>query len=308
MLAPIMSAALVTVHARPAGAVMRGSTLVPQTWMMRRSYLWRHPGWISPDAAGKALLYVANYNASNVQIYDAVGKNQSPIGSITNGLSGPEGMAVDKHRNLYVTNTSNNTVTVYKFGQTSPYKTYSAGLNGPAGAVVGDDGTVYVSNLYGNDVVAYAKGKKHPTTTYTGLNFPIAVTLDSSNDLFVTNSGAQDIIEYLAGSTTPMNTGISLPIPSGIEIDQAGNIVVADQNPPGIYVYPPGQTNPSKVFGQEGDPNPIAFLSSEKLLFVGEPLTPAVNVYTYPKGRKVNVITNSVTFPAGVAVSPKNPF
>jgi serine/threonine-protein kinase len=239
-------------------------------------------------------------------IYNAVGHNQAPIGMITSGLSGPEGMAVDRLGRLFVTNTSNNTVTVYRRGGTTPVRTYSSGLNGPAGVVIGNDKTVYVSNLYGNNVDAYAGGSLTPTTIYTGVNFPIAVTLDASNNLYVTNGSG--ITKFPSGSTHGTNLGIVLQNPSGIAIDLHRNIVVANQMPPSIYVYPPGKTQPKLVFGKEGDPNPIAFLGSEKQLFAGEPLSNTVNVYAYPSGTKVNAITNGVVFPAGVAVDPAAPF
>jgi sugar lactone lactonase YvrE len=293
---------------QPAGvaaqAGTRATTIVP-AWTKLSPQRAQGPGWISPAAHGQALLYVANYNAGVVEIYMAQGKNQSPVGQITSGLAGPEGMAVAKGF-LYVTNTSNNTVTVYHVGKTTPSKTYSQGLNAPAGVVVGTDGTVYVSNLFGNNVVAYAHGSKSPTSTYSGLNFPIAVTLDAKNNLYVTFSGG--IEEFPSGSTSGTNLGISLQNASGIAIDTQDNIVVANQMPPAVYVYPQGATQPSMTFGQEGDPNPIAFLKSRKQLFVGEPLSNTVNVYAYPSGKKINSVTNGVNFPAGVAVSPKAPF
>jgi hypothetical protein len=133
------------------------------------------------------------------------------------------------------------------------------------------------------------------------------VTLDASNNLYVANEGAGDIIEFPSGSTTGENLGISLQEPSGIAIDTSGNLVVSNQMPPTIDVFPPGSTSPSETFGQEGDPNPIAFLRSEKLLFAGEPLSSTVNVYSYPSGAKVNAITTGDVFPAGLAVSPASP-
>ena len=290
---------------RSAAAARAGTTILP-AWLRPPSQARStQRGSISPDARHRPLLYVANFNQSKVEIYRAVGTNQSPIGAITTGLSGPEGMAVNKRGALFVTNTANNTVTVYPRGTTQPSRTYSQGLNGPAGVVVGGDGTVYVSNLYGNDVVAYLHGSTSPGRTYSALNFPIAVTLDAQNNLYVTDGDGVE--EYLSGSTMKMNLGIRLATASGIVIDAQDNLVVANQMPAGIYVYPQGQTQPSEVFGQEGDPNPIAFLHDRSMLFAGEPLSNTVNVYSYPSGTKVNAITNGVAFPAGVAVSPAAP-
>jgi hypothetical protein len=211
----------------------RMTTIVP-SWRRFRAHSSAGEGWISRDATSKALLYVANYNGGSVTIYDAVGKGQAPLGRITSGIAGPEGLAVDARRRLYVTNTSNNTVTAYKPGQTSPYRTYSQGLDAPAGVAVGSDGTVYVSNLFGNDVVAYARGGTNPSATYSGLTFPIAVALDASNNLYVTY--ANGIEKFPSGSTHGTNLGISLPIASGISIDVQGDVVVANQQPPSVGV------------------------------------------------------------------------
>jgi hypothetical protein len=287
-----------------AASSTRMTTIVP-SWMRLAPPRASGPGWISPAARGKRLLFVANYNDNVVEIYKAEGSNQSPIGQITSGISGPEGMTVAK-KFLYVSNTSSNTVSVYRVGKTTPVKTYSQDLSGPADVAVGTDGTVYVSNLFGNDVIAYANGSMSPTATYSGLDFPIGVTLDAANDLYVTYTAG--IEEFPSGSTSGKNLGISLATASGIAIDPEDDIVVANQMPAGVYVYPQGTTQPSTIFGQEGDPNPIAFLKDRQELFVGEPLSNTVNVYAYPSGTKVNSVTTGVNFPAGVAVSPAAPF
>lgn len=290
--------------AAPTSSLPQSTTVLPAGMRLvpHRTF---GSGWLSPAARGKELLFVANFNNNVVEIYSAKGSNQAPIGQITDGLDGPEGMAVAA-KHLYVTNTASNTVTVYRIGKKTAAKTYSSGLNGPDGIVVGTDGTVYVANLNTNDVVAYAKGSMTPTSTYSDLDFPIGVALDAQNNLYVSYGGGVE--EFPPGSTKGKNLGISLPIASGIAIDKKENIVVANQMPAAIYVYPQGSTQPSKTFGQEGDPNPIAFLTNRKQLFVGEPLSNTINVYAYPSGKKVNAITNGVAFPAGVAISPQAPF
>jgi DNA-binding beta-propeller fold protein YncE len=261
---------------------------------------------LSREARGKELLYVADDGNNTITIYQAVGKNQAPVGQITSGIDGPEGLAF-ANRHLYVTNTGNNTVTVYRLGHVTPSKTYSQDLAAPAGVAVGDDGTVYVTNLDGSDsVVAYAKGSTTPTRIYQGLELPIAPALDRENDLYVTYiSGVE---EYPPASTNGRNLGLDISNLGGIAIDASDNLIVAQQiSPPEIKVFPQGATEPSKVFGQEDDPNPLTFLKSEKKIFVGEPLSNVVNVYAYPGGKSINAISNEVNLPQGLAVSPSAP-
>ncbi len=66
-------------------------------------------GWLSVAARAKntPLLYVSAAFESVVDIYPEYGKNVAPIGQITDGIDEPEGMAVDRHGNLYVTNPGN---------------------------------------------------------------------------------------------------------------------------------------------------------------------------------------------------------
>src|SRR5262249_50283687 len=68
----------------------------------------RGGGWLSPAAkSGEPLVYVSDFLKNAVEIYDASGSTQNPIGEITDGISGPEGCAVDKKGDLFVTNATN---------------------------------------------------------------------------------------------------------------------------------------------------------------------------------------------------------
>src|SRR5580658_6237001 len=76
----------------------------------------------------KEKLYVSSYKLDYVAVYCTKGHNQAPIGKITQGIDGPEGANVDSKGNLYVSNTSANTVTEYAEGSAKPSFTYSRGL------------------------------------------------------------------------------------------------------------------------------------------------------------------------------------
>ncbi|HEV3090014.1 MAG TPA: hypothetical protein VGX91_01075 [Candidatus Cybelea sp.] len=127
-----------------------------------------------PDASVKKkkatpLVYLAGSfdSSSDVLIYDANAAKgtQSPIGSITTGIDGPQGMATDKNGNLYVANNYANTVTVYAPGQTKPHQTIADGLNGPVDVKVDAFGNVYVANAPAaggqNYIVKYSQGSQY---------------------------------------------------------------------------------------------------------------------------------------------------
>jgi len=73
--------------------------------------------WLVPAAKRcKEKLYVSSYKLDYVAIYCTKGHNQAPIGKITEGIDGPRALNVDRKGNLYVANTTANTVTEYAPG------------------------------------------------------------------------------------------------------------------------------------------------------------------------------------------------
>src|SRR5580704_17653199 len=128
----------------------------------------RGGGWLSPAAkSAKHLIYVADFLNNDIEIYPTTGSNPSPIGQMTDGISGPEGCYVDRHGNLFVTNVSNASVTMYPHGSTT-YKLLYTGFVYPTNVVVGRNGMVYVVDLVGGKVVESQSGKprsKQQTTS-----------------------------------------------------------------------------------------------------------------------------------------------
>ncbi len=260
----------------------------------------------------KSRLYVSSYKLDYVAIYCTKGTNQAPIGKITDGIDGPEGAAVDAKGNLYVTNTSNNTVTEYAPGGTKPSFTYSADLNYPAGVAVDGQQNVYVTNLTPGSLVVFAQGSNTPSEDLTGLMYPIDVALDASGDAYVTvytaGYGNGNVIRYKAGSTKAKNLGIVTDAPGGITLDKSGDIVTADQRLPGVLVFPPGKTSPSETFATNAlDPDPVALDRSELQAYVGDAVGNAVYVYDYSSGKLVDTITDGVDGPNGLALYPPAP-
>lgn len=258
-------------------------------------------------------VYVSSYKLNYVAIYCVKGKNQPPIGKITDGISGPEGLAVDAKGNLYVTNTTGNNVTEYARGSTSPSFTYTAQLGDPAGVAVDKMRNVYVTNLSPGSLTVFPQQSNTPKLHVTnGLTFPIDVALDPKSNVYVTtyNSGftAGEIMEFAPGTSSGTSLGISTKEPGGITLDKSGDIVTADQGLPGVLVFPPGKTNPSKTFAQNTiDPDPVRLTRNEKQAFVGDAIGNAVYVYDYPSGTLVDTITDGVDGPNGIALDPTAP-
>lgn len=304
-----------------SSAVGGGSNAVPNTATARS---------ITQKLAVKSkhLVYVSSQSSNNgvVDVYSVRGQGQAPIASITNGISSPNGLAVDSVGNLYVANSGNSTVTVYPPGATSPSTTYSDGISAPFGVAVGSDGTVYVANETGNGssggtVTEYPAGSTTPSTTISlPQEYAFTVALDSSNALYVSwfslSSYTISIYKYpTEGSST--GSDLDLDLPSGafpayaIAFDHRGNLVVPYEPlthypPKYLALFPPGATKPKRkiAYGDLFDVvSGLAFPKESSTLFyvAGENAHDWLKL-TYPKHIPRDVV--NVGVPTGLALSP----
>jgi sugar lactone lactonase YvrE len=270
-------------------------------------------GWLVPAAKHcKQKLYVSSYKLDYVAIYCTKGHNQAPIGKITDGINGPEGANVDRKGNLYVANTTANTVTEYASGSLTPSFTYSSGLGYPAGVAIDDKQNVYVTNLSPASLEVFPQASNTPRLKITDLTYPIDVALDASANAYVTTYAPDfksgEIFKYSAGSTQGTNLGIVTEVPGGIALDKAGDIVTADQSLPGVLVFPPGKTKPSRTFAQNAlDPDPVRLDKEEHRVYVGDSIGNAVYVYDYSSGALVDTITDGIDGPNGLGLDPAAP-
>jgi len=268
-------------------------------------------GWLNPAAKNSSLLYVADQGAGGVWIYDQKGKNQSPIGEITQGVAGPDGLFVDHKRNLYVCNFGNGTVTVYPPGGTSPSETLT-GAGSPLDVVVALNGTVYVSNYNSNTngtVLEYPKGQTTPSKTVVtfGTNsFPEGLAIDSSKNLYVAyNSTDGEVLKFPHGSDKGTNLGIHVGYVGGLTIDKSNDLDLVDQNLPGVDVFPPGATTPSEQIKGFNLAFDDALNHANTEIWVTQVANPP-EVYgvSYPGGKILDTITSSLLSAYGVATSP----
>ena len=179
------------------------------------------PYGVAVDAANK--IYVANQGPSgaygSVTVYAAgASGNVKPAATISGtntGIDTPQGIALDKNKNIYVTNLESNTVTVYAAGATgnvTPTATISGsntGLNLPYGIVLDSKGNIYVSNggpnqfSYVTVYAAGANGNVTPTAkiagNITGLLTPLGIA-SANNKIYVSNSGYNAVTVYPIGS------------------------------------------------------------------------------------------------------------
>lgn len=149
-------------------------------------------------------LYVAdNCNGNDVEEYPK-GSTTEKV-AITDGISGPLGLALDDKQTLYVSNYPA-AITEYKYGTTSPSQTISGqGLTDPFGLTFDKDGNLYIADFGADQVFVVKKG----TTTVTALDLqdlvePVGVAVDKKTGfLWVTDYAGNKINVYEPGSTVP---------------------------------------------------------------------------------------------------------
>ena len=298
--------------AQPSGAQSNQQLGFLSQQARTKASSWRAnpgPGWISPGALTGRLVYVSDENGQAVYIFPQIGQNQAPIGKITSGVAAPNGLFVDAAENLYVCNFGGGTVSVYHKATLTPYRTLT-GAGSAIDVVVGLDGTVYVSDWDSGSaghVLEYPKHHNKPSVSIPINGASEGLALDVNNNLFVAYNDATandgEVLEFAPGSTNGTNLGIHVGYVGGATIDAAGNLLVDDQNIPGVDVFPPGATQPSnqiKGFALAFD---IALTHTGTRLWVTDPFV-AVNEVTYPGGKHVNSITNTISTAFGVATSP----
>jgi hypothetical protein len=209
--------------------------------------------------ASKNIVYVADAYSNAVWIFPASG--HTPTGSITSGVGGPQGLAVDAAGNLYVANPNSipPSVTIYPPGSTAPSMTLKQDLTVPTAVAVDKKGNVWVSNeegSYQGSVVEFPAGNTTPSTVISGLN-PLGIAVDSRRNLYVANynSTAAFVSVYPPGATTPSKSfgQTDLVEPTGVTVGPTGDVYVSDFSYADVFIYAHKSYKlRKKVFVQEG--------------------------------------------------------
>ncbi|MBV8198755.1 MAG: hypothetical protein JO263_11505 [Candidatus Eremiobacteraeota bacterium] len=249
------------------------------------------------------MIYWGNYDASTITIFSARGVNGKQVGQITTGLSNPQRLFVDAAHNVYATNISNNTITAYHQGQTSPFLTIGTGVSSPTGLTVDAGGTVYCGNVSNDTITVYPLGQTSPSLTIPVYSSPEYLATDASDNLYATVGPA--VYEFPPGSTKGTNLKLNVGAPGALEVDKAGNLIVLDRTT--IDYFSPGSTQPSKqIKVSAGLPFALALSGDETTLYVSvnHRGTYVVQDLSYPNG---TTLANKLTTGGGewpLAVSP----
>ena len=234
---------------------------------------------------------------------------------------------------LFVTNSSNNSVTIYPrtaFGSPGPIRTISGvstGLNGPSG--IAQDvvhGELFVANNFGVSVTVYplgADGNVAPLRTITGLPFnPIQLAVDLVHDeLFVVGAGTVRVYSRTAtGNAVPLRTVLGpltqLAQASGIALDLIHDeMVIVNASNNAITTFPrtaDGNAMPLRII--QGINTGLTFPTGVALdlvndeIFAASQSSSAVTVYPRPAIGNVSPLrtiqgnNTGLNLPAGLSL------
>jgi hypothetical protein len=191
-----------------------------------------HPG-VGPNFVTNTL-YVTNTTQQVIEIFTpAPGPSASPqfiIGGSNTTISGPQYLAFNGNKQLFVTNynPAAQTSSILEFqtfatGNVLPFGSVPLGTSlHPRGIAAFSDSSGYVvaatnpGSFFPNEVLIY--GTVGLTTTIagtsTGLNVPVGVAVDGNKNIYISNNGAQSVTIYPLPTPSPVSSITPSPTPS----------------------------------------------------------------------------------------------
>ena len=212
------------------------------------------------------------------QVRDAGGASLSAVARLSafvedfQGLTAPNGLAIDASGNLYVAHTLSNTITkVTPAGEVSIFVDDTHGLDGPAGLAFDASGNLYVTNFTGNTIFKVTPAGDVSTFVDAthGLNGPAYLAFDAVGNLYVSNQLGNTIFQVTpAGAvSTFVDDTHGLNNPIGLAFDAGGNLFVANAGDNTILMVTPAGAVSTFVDNSHGlnVPHGLAFDASGNL-------------------------------------------
>src|SRR5580692_9231081 len=295
------------------------------------------------DAKDTSYLYVANWgfgSGGGIYIFLRDDPSKGVVDKIRDGVATPDGIFIDTHGSLYVTNghmSGRESVEMYAKGGHKPIRIYTGALCA-FDVIAADDGTAYITDACGGPhtrgrVLVYPPGKTKPSRSFFPGGTPYCLTLDAKNNLYVgynsIGSYAGQVKKYRPGA----KDGVDLIPPNtvhfltSVAVNEHGALLVANEVGGAIDVFTGKDEPPSRVI-KTGQSHPFmfAFDGRENTIYVTNPcvgsprpltssycppsgLPNTVAAIDYSSGKQLWTLSVKVGWvPAGVAVEPTAPF
>jgi sugar lactone lactonase YvrE len=274
-------------------------------------------------------LWVANQSGNDVTAYSLAGTpSQIAADTITAGVDGPDGVALDASGNLWVGNFSGGNVTAYSLTGTPSQITGNTFVPPPAAGILptyqpgllGLDGSgnLWVSNLALSSSVSAYNILATPSriTAYTiGTGDPTGIAFDASGNIWFGSLQNNSVTAFSLAGGTPsaiaadtITAGINFPY--GIAFDANGNLWVANSGN-SITAYnvlggSPSQISADTISSGLDNPNGIAFDAAGNLWVAnaGNNSVTAYSVSGTPSQIAADTITTALDKPMALVISP----
>ncbi len=238
----------------------------------------------------------------------------------TGVLHAPAGVTVDSLGNIFVTDSTANTLTEIPAGTHGTGTTVSTGtitLKAPNGVAVDGQGDIFIADTGNNRVVEIpvVNGVLANAAAFAlspTLKGPEGVAVDGEGDLYIADTGDNNLlfVPNVSGSldfAAAQNYGTTLNGPSAVTVDANGNVFVAEAGNKDVLEFAAPLGSAAQVLVASGFSNPTGLATDASgSLFVAD--TGAGSVLRFPNvGGNLGASTfagSSVLDPFGVAADP----
>jgi hypothetical protein len=270
---------------------------------------------MAPDAV-KTSVAVAQFGGSSVLWFDKINNKKNVPPTVCEPAQSTNGIRVDRHKNLWVPNGINDTVTEYAPNCGAAIMTITDTTGEPADVGFDRSGSVYVMNLNnisGAPTVAVysGKGKLQRTLSDPSFNILFGVNSDQQGNVYVSNLTTQNsgnVIEFPKGKMPGTAlSGVHLGLPGVPAFDSKGNLIITDWEALKLDVFAPPYTGSPTQSDIEGSSIWCPLGPQENRVYCGDADNGSIDVFKYPGGKYLYSYTADLSPSAlvtGVAPSP----
>ena len=192
------------------------------------------------------VLYIAENTNHRVQKISTSGKFISKFGSRGSGdgqLKTPRGICLDRDGRVYVSEYSNNRVSVFEADGTFAYHITGGNLNNPWGLTFDPSGNLHVANYSSNTVSIFSPDGKYITQYNSQVTNPAGIAIDEEGYTFIAeycNSNSSynySRFSILNSSHRLIKHIQNFNYASGITVDKEGYVYVCSHNQNCVYKY-----------------------------------------------------------------------
>jgi trimeric autotransporter adhesin len=257
-------------------------------------------------------------NVSGVGQGPAVTIDPGTVVPTTTTLTAPNGITIDNLGNVYVTDSSANTLTEFAAGSNGVGTLVATGtvtLNAPSAVAVDNLGDIFIANTGANQVIEIPVINGILTNASTAavpitLKNPEGVATDGAGNLYIADTGDNNLlfVPSISGAldvAAAGSYGVSLNGPSAVTVDPANNVYVAEAGNKDLleFAAPLGSSAQIKVASGLNDPTSLATDASGSV-YVVDSGSASIFRYANVGGNLGNhtLVGSTLANPTGVAV------